>query len=414
MNDKSSHAPTTPGLRAPDRDPDMEKQIYLEPPWKIHVAYRELITSPPQGYRFVSSEGVVDKISLGVSRLQLAPWLVAQAFSLAPMTLLKSYLDRFTRRPPEGTALTYACGHLVFRNEPWVIDLGIVNDPIGTSPHHFRRFKSILETAFASGLCKKILCSSEFAKRTVLTSLDCSRFLPKLEILPQAVRAPSFVRSPRDRGGVRLLFLGSANMAGEFASRGGYAVVEAFLALRQRYEGLGLTIRSDLPREARQRLHGCPDVRVIEGVIPREELERLFLTHDIFLFPGYYTAWVVILEAMSYGLPVIATDVHSTAEHVIDGQTGLLLRPGRLPDSYGHLPVAGFSNELLKAFRTPDPELVAELVEKASLLIENEELRQRLGEKARYEVQRGRFSIERRTSVLKRVLDEATQEAPEG
>ena len=392
----------------------MEKQIYLEPTWKIHVAYKELIASPPQGYRFVGPEGVVDKVSVGVSRLQLAPRLLAHAYSLAPMTLLKSYLDRFVGRPPEGTALTYACGHLVFRHEPWVIELGIVNDPIGFSPHHFRRYKSILETAFASGWCKEILCSSEFAKRTVLTSLDCSQFLHKLEVLPRAVHPSIFVRSPRDRNSVRFLFLGSANMAGEFAARGGLAVVEAFLALRQRYEGLGLTIRSDLPPDARQRLRGCPDVRVIEGMIPHEELERLFLTHDIFLFPGYYSAWVVILEAMSYGLPVIATDVHSTAEHVIDGKTGLLLRPGRLPDSYGHLPVAGFTNELLKAIRTPDPQVVAELVEKASLLIENEELRQRLGRKARDEVERGRFSIEQRNGVLKRILDKATEDTAEG
>ncbi|MDP2937378.1 MAG: glycosyltransferase family 4 protein [Dehalococcoidia bacterium] len=392
----------------------MEKQIYLEPIWKIHVAYKELIASPPQGYRFVGAEGVVDKVSLAVSRRQLAPWLMAQAYSLAPMTLLKAYLDRFIRRPPEGTALTFACNHLVFRREPWVIELGSVSDPIGFSPHHFWRYKSVLERAFASGWCKKVLCWSEFTKRTVLASLDCSQFRPKLEVVPRAVRPRSFTRPPRDRESVRFLFLGSANMAGEFAARGGLEVVEAFLALRQRSESLELTIRSDLPPDVRRRLRGCPDVRVIEGVIPSEELERLFLTHDIFLFPGYYSAWLVILEAMSYGLPVIATDVHSTSEYVNDGRTGLLLRAGRLPDGHGELPVTGFIDTQRKGLRTPDHQVVADLVEKAGLLIENEELRQRMGRQARYEVQRGRFSIERRNSVLKRILDEATQEAPEG
>ena len=119
----------TPGTASRPRaeGSDGEKQIYLEPTWKIHVAYRELIASPPQGYRFVGAEGVVDKVSLAVSRRQLAPWLMAQAYSLAPMSLLKAYLDRFIRRPPEGTALTFACNHVVFRREPWVIELSSGN-----------------------------------------------------------------------------------------------------------------------------------------------------------------------------------------------------------------------------------------------------------------------------------------------
>ena len=393
----------------------MEKQIYLEPVWKIHIAYRELMANPPQGYRFVSAEGAVDRVSQPVSRWQLAPWLLAQAYSLAPMTLLKAYLDRFLRRPPEGTVLTFACNHLVFRQEPWVVELSNVSEPIGFSPRHFWRYRSVLERAFASQWCKKILCWSEFVKKTILYSLDCSQFLPKLEVVPRAVCARSLVRLPRDRqDGVRLLFLGSANMAGEFAARGGSEVVEAFLALRQRFESLELTIRSDLPPALRRRLHGCPNVRVIKEAIPFEELERLFLTHDIFLFPGYYSAWLVILEAMSYGLPVLATDVHSTSEYVSDGRTGLLLKAGKLSNQCGDLPVTGFTNELRKAQRTPDQQVVAELVQKATLLIEDEELRQRLGNQARQEVERGRFCIERRNSVLKRILDEATQEAPEG
>ena len=123
----------------------MKKQIYLEPTWKVHIAYRDLIASPPEGYRFVSAESAVDKVSLAASRWQLGPWLLAQGHRLAPLTLLKSYLDRFIRRPPEGTALTFACGHLVFRHEPWVIELGSVADQICPPPHsNIRRCTQVI------------------------------------------------------------------------------------------------------------------------------------------------------------------------------------------------------------------------------------------------------------------------------
>ena len=394
---------------------DVEKQIYLEPTWKIHVAYKQLMASPPEGYRFVSAEGAGDKLSLAVSRRQLAPWLLAQAYSLAPMTLLKAYLDRFLRRPPAGTVLTFSCGHLVFRPEPWVIELASVTDPIAAHPYYFRRLRGIAEKAFASRWCRKILCWSEYTRKTMTDFLDCSQFRDKIEVVPTAVPRAEVTAPLREDGKARLFFLGSANMVGEFEARGGREVVEAFAILRERYPNVELTIRSEVPPDVKSRIRALPDVRIIEETLPGDELARLFQSQDIFLFPGHYSAWLAILEAMSHALPVIATDVHSTAEYVIDGETGLLLKGRRPPNGRSNLPVTVFTNQLRKAQRTADPQVVADLVQKAALLIEDRELRQRLGRQARQEVERGRFSIERRNSVLQRILDEATQEeAPQG
>ena len=394
----------------------MKKQIYLEPTWKVHIAYRDLIASPPEGYRFVSAESAVDKVSLAASRWQLGPWLLAQGHRLAPLTLLKSYLDRFIRRPPEGTALTFACGHLVFRHEPWVIELGSVADPIGPPPHYNgRRCKHVIETAFASAWCKKVLCWSEVTKRTALSSLDCSQFLHKLEVVPRAVRPRSFVRPPRDSDGVRLMFLGSANMAGEFEARGGREVVEAFLALRQRYDRLELTIRSDVPPHVRRKLGGWPGIRVVQEVIPYEELEREFLAADIFLFPGYYSAWLVILEAMAYEVPVIATDVHGTRELVKDGETGLLI-PGAkvLSTAASSQQQSSFPTFTRRGVQTPDQGVVQALVGAVSTLVDNPELRHRMGRRGRWMVERGPCSVEARNTKLQAIFDEATQEVAEG
>jgi glycosyltransferase involved in cell wall biosynthesis len=53
---------------------------------------------------------------------------------------------------------------------------------------------------------------------------------------------------------------------------------------------------------------------------------------NIFVNPAYAEAFpYTILEAMSMGLPIVATDVGGTAEAITDGATGMLVPPGDAP-----------------------------------------------------------------------------------
>jgi glycosyltransferase involved in cell wall biosynthesis len=52
--------------------------------------------------------------------------------------------------------------------------------------------------------------------------------------------------------------------------------------------------------------------------------------------------------------------------------------------------------------------MVEELEAKLNLLIENDELRRRMARAARWEVEHGKFSLQRRNEKLKRIFDEAT------
>lgn len=349
----------------------------------------------------------MEHLAWGVSRTGLAPWVIGQAYRWVPITLLKSHLDRSLRRPPKDTALTYAIGHIVLRKEPWVIELYNVTDPIGPYPAHFRRFRGTIEKAFASRWCRKVVCISEHARRTVLENLDCSAFAHKVEVLSPAIAAKSGIRDYSDNGKVRLLFMGSANMFGEFAVRGGREVLEAFRILCQRYPNLELTIRSEVPPDVKRQIVNNKAIRLLDKILPFEELQREWSKRNIFLFPAYYGAWRIILEAFSYGLPVIATDVHDNSEYVADGRTGFLLsRPSHLPEYQG-LPVAGLTAELRRATAKPDTKLVEDLVQRTATLIENPILRRQMGEAGRREVENGKLSLQRRNEKLKRIFDEA-------
>ena len=52
---------------------------------------------------------------------------------------------------------------------------------------------------------------------------------------------------------------------------------------------------------------------------------------DIFCFPSFNEAFPLVnLEALAYGLPIVATDVGGIPEEVIDGKGGFLIEQGRL------------------------------------------------------------------------------------
>jgi glycosyltransferase involved in cell wall biosynthesis len=70
-----------------------------------------------------------------------------------------------------------------------------------------------------------------------------------------------------------------------------------------------------------------PHVRVIERV-PEERVVEEYRRHDVFVFPSTYEGFgLVVIEAMSQGLPVIATPVGCAPELVREGETGAIVPP---------------------------------------------------------------------------------------
>lgn len=65
------------------------------------------------------------------------------------------------------------------------------------------------------------------------------------------------------------------------------------------------------------------------GWIGNESKEKYYMNSQAFILPSYNEGLPVsILEAMSYGLPIIATNVGDVADAVLEGKNGYLLNPG--------------------------------------------------------------------------------------
>jgi len=82
------------------------------------------------------------------------------------------------------------------------------------------------------------------------------------------------------------------------------------------------------------------------GLVPHDELERLYARAAIMVIPSYREGLsVVCVEAMAHGLPVVASDIPGLAELVVDGETGLLV-PAR--------DAAALRSALLRLLDDPD------------------------------------------------------------
>jgi len=388
------------------------RKVYLEPAWKLHVGYhlRELVPYPPEGYQFLVNKDTTEGMFHRISQWGFSYKLMSVMHHLAPLNLLKSYLERFLKKAPEGIDLTFSLNHMIFRKEPWIIETDAVWDGIGPNARYFKKYKKIVERTFASEYCKKILCFSEFSQKTLLSFMDCSQFEAKIDIMPRAVHSKEFTKKTDDKK-VILLFVGSANLSGEFEMRGGKEVLEAFSILSRKYKNLELVIRSDISpwirRKYREHL-ALPNLKLIDQLLPFTALEQIYQSADIFLFPGHYDNWLIVLEAMSYELPVIATDIYAASERVVDGKTGLLVKPSEgVPYYEDGIPLLNMTSRFQKAIQQVDPRVVTDLVNKISILIENEAMRREMGKAGRWEIEHGKCSIKKRNEVLKRVFDEA-------
>jgi len=60
--------------------------------------------------------------------------------------------------------------------------------------------------------------------------------------------------------------------------------------------------------------------------LPKEELTNLYLTSDVFILVSQYESLpIAVLDALAYGLPIIATNVGGLPEIIQTGKTGFLL-----------------------------------------------------------------------------------------
>ena len=418
---------------------------------RTHLLYEEFLRAPPEGITYVT-DGVASPDAPGPRKRSLATVLRRSSgvravsdrvfvralpkpgsapgglsYGLSrTMTRLaggKSTADKDSR----GFDVFHSGGDSMIENIPWILEKDVrwvVDFEHGASLFGYygdwrrRIYKKsaqrILERQLASNYCRKLLPWTEAAKSTVQSLVPSKDLESKMEVLRLAVRpAPPRPRDIEKHDSVRILFVGSANFQGEFWSKGGYEVLESYRLLRERLgERVELVFRCWMPDELRAKYGSLPGIETICDLLPRDELDRLFWRSDIFLFPSHNSPGLAFLDAMKFGLPIVAKDIWANREVVEDGVTGFLVKPSdRVPYLLpGNVPNwGGDDTDFLEYMKVRDERVMEDIVESLTKLAESVSLRKKMGEAGRKEVEQGRASIVRRNAVLRRVYEEASR-----
>lgn len=185
---------------------------------------------------------------------------------------------------------------------------------------------------------KQILRLLKEADRVIVLGESWERILQEIEpatnteILMNAVPIPVHLRNVTDKAVLSILFL-----AVLIERKGILDLIEAAVEFLPEAERAGKEVQfniagdGELMEQAKRLTEtlGIGEKFAFHGWIGPEKKEELLRQADLFVLPSYNEGLPLsILEAMSFGIPIISTDVGSVDEAVIDGVNGYLIQPG--------------------------------------------------------------------------------------
>jgi glycosyltransferase involved in cell wall biosynthesis len=186
------------------------------------------------------------------------------------------------------------------------------------------------QVAWAARLADRLLLLNEGDRRYALD--HGWKAADEIDVVPHGVSDRFLNDAPfEDARGKGLLFCGSWDHA-----KGIAYLVRTFERLHDRGRRLDLTVLGPGVDPAIVREAFPPALRPFVHVVPRvaeQDVIAMYRTHDVLLWLSTYEGFgLVLLEAMSQRLPVVATPVGCVPSLVRDGEHGLLV-PKRDPDA---------------------------------------------------------------------------------
>lgn len=375
-----------------------------------HPINESVVNHPPEGFEIRSNmnPGQFSIVKEYEKGYDLTKKVATQVYNL-----LKLPRVIWVREPCD--LIHTSSGVIPLNRKPWVVGVEYASSFVGLQEEKMQNQVYLRRVAkyLSSDYCKKILPFSEACKKSIENAYRpyLDGFARKLEVLYPAMEPWAQTSKPKEEGPLRLLFI-----SGHFFDDGGREVVRAFEILERKYN-LELYMVVDVPKHHQDEFQGFLNkhgsgfrIHLTTEKVPRRLLfENYYSQADIFVMPSYRHLFGYVLpEAMSAGLPVVGTDVFALPEIIEDGVNGFVV----------HSPLSAFDQDFL---RTPQflvdyrrsvisgevTEVVNQLVEKLSILIEDEDLRKKMGEESRKMVETGKFSIPRQQEKLKRIYEEA-------
>ncbi len=393
--------------------------VLLDLEQKHHTLYDELVNYPPEGVTYHFPLPFSNKYNFIRSVYGSLPKSV---LSHVRPVMRNVFSKNYSKKDDAKTKydLTHFCNRLpridFGHNEiPYVIDAENMTsfiafdhkapDPYDSFIKTFRLQKKEVEGILHSNRCKKLILWTNTGAKTMYNYLDKSKL--NVEVVYPTIHLFPEVRRSKDKDKICLLFMGSINNPDSFYQKGGIYALKVFEVLSKKYN-IELLIRSDIPQEIKNKYNKYSNIKIIAKFISKEEILNIYSSADIFLAPCAFGSNVMsTLESMSAGLPLIGINSGTANEFNDHYVTGFLAKPSKdIPIPDGEL--YGLIKEQNNYAKKIDLNVLDELVNYTSMLIEDEDLRLKMGRNARKNIDDGgKFSIKTRNEKLKKIYEEA-------
>jgi glycosyltransferase involved in cell wall biosynthesis len=329
----------------------------------------------------------------------------------------RSYASQMLLAEKQGL-LFLASAPYTWNQNPWLIEIedptslfypfiqnGLTYDmDVKASPYY-----PIIKAQLEDHRCKGIVTHMRSTARMLPRLFQSDIIARKVFYTPLGVKLPNRWQRQEDAEPehINLLFINSwCRIPTNLHCRGGLELIEAFAILHQRYPQVRLTVRSDLP-ELDGHYHRILEsgwVRIINRFLSADEMEALLAESHIFLLPAARIHVVSLLQAMAAGLAVVTSDGWGIQEYVTHERNGMIVT-GRYGRTSWEDEETGWLREDYQPTHTAAPEIVQGIVDAVSRLIEEPELRRRLGQTARHDVA-STYNLTNWNHGLKQALDQ--------
>jgi glycosyltransferase involved in cell wall biosynthesis len=292
---------------------------------------RETVEFCPESIRPLIPEGLIFTKETEIRNRHLSALGRVKLFlkTLAPLNC------RPIRDPKLAQAeVLYTWGVIPLAPKPYVIEL---DNPYVLTFYNltwFALMRPILRSLLLNPRCRRIVCISEACKRTLRIELGDRVADKAVVVYPYMADRTDRPRPPAARQDkeerVNFLFVST-----EFYLKGGRETLHAFEKLAATHPNAHLTMVTFVPSEIASQYENRPWVTFVPANLDKQDLFRLYYDPaDVFLMPTYWDSFgMVFLEAVSFGLPIIATTLYTLPEMVENGRSGLLIEP---PFPYYH------------------------------------------------------------------------------
>jgi len=362
-------------------------KVYLQKPWKFSEDsqyYDLLYKHPPRGIEYIPSK----KTKLLQKGKNV---FIFDLMKRVIRRLVKNFYPGMPNAHYDEEADKYDLIHCMrcisINKRPWICDIEFAGGFwITTEPQQGISRKRILNY-LQSPYCKKIIPWTEWCANNIRNIFP--EIKDKIEVVYPAVPSRKFKKV--ETGKTVLLYASR-----RFYFKGGLYALEVMDKITKNNRAVEGWIVSDVPNEVYEKYKSNSQIRFM-GTLPQKELfENIYPRADIFLYPSFTdTFGYVILEAMSFGVPIVSLDGLSRKELVINNITGKLVSV----NNNGH-----FNPDILERL---DKNIVSSLLIETNNLILNKKLIKKMSKNCIRETSVGRFSINERNKKLGKIIMEA-------